>query len=183
MKRIVAASTLLAGFLANSSIKAQEPAPPAEPTKQHEWLEQFVGEWTTEAEGTTGPGQPAIQSRGTIRTRKLGPFWVVSELNLETMGTKITGIQTLRYDAKTRKYVGTWVDSLMDIMWKYEGDVDPSGKILTLVADGPVSEGKSTKFRDTYEFKSSDHIVITSSMLGDDGTWFTFMTGHARRTK
>lgn len=44
-------------------------------------------------------------------------------------------------------------------------------------------KGKLTKFRDVYEFKSKDHIVATSLMLGEDGQWIQFMIGHIRRKK
>ena len=74
---------------------------------------------------------------------------------------------------------------MMNHMWKYEGSVDDSGKILTLDADGPnfMAAGKLTKYRDAYEFKSPDMIITTSQMLGEDGKWITFMTGTAMRTK
>jgi hypothetical protein len=69
-------------------------------------------------------------------------------------------------------------------LWKYEGPVDSTGKILTLEADGPnFITGKTTKFRDIYEFKTKDHIAATSTMLGDDGKWVTFMTGNVKRKK
>ncbi len=97
----------------------------------------------------------------------------------------MVGVQTIGYDAAKKKYVGTWVDSMTDFMWKYEGSVDKSGKILTLEAEGPnfASPGKLTKFQDIYEFKSADVIAITSKMLGDDGKWVTFMSGSANRKK
>ena len=70
-------------------------------------------------------------------------------------------------------------------MWRYEGGVDPSGKVLTLDADGPsfTGDGKLTKFQDSYEFKSDDEILMTSRMLDADGKWVTFMSGIAKRVR
>jgi hypothetical protein len=58
-------------------------------------------------------------------------------------------------------------------MWKYEGEVDKSGKTLTLEAEGPnfTVPGSMTKFQDIYEFKSENEIIMTSRMLGKDGKW------------
>ena len=36
----------------------------AEPQKEHQWLEQLLGEWTYEAEMQMGPGQPPMKSTG-----------------------------------------------------------------------------------------------------------------------
>ena len=84
-----------------------------------------------------------------------------------------------------KKYVGTWVDSMMNHLWEYEGTVDDSGKKLTLEADGPSfsQPGKTGKYHDAYEFKSNDHIYMTSSMLTNDGKWVTFMTAQIKRKK
>lgn len=182
------AVTVLAWFVAlfSASILAAQEAPKFPAAQQeHEWLKQFAGEWETESEGSMGPGQPVMKCKGTINSRMLGGFWVVSDLKSEMMGMSVNALQTIGYDGQLKKYVGTWVDSMMGYLWKYEGAVDPSGKILTLEAEGPnfMAEGKLTKFRDAYEFKSKDHVVMTSSMLGPDGKWTTFMTGNARRKK
>ena len=117
--------------------------------------------------------------------RMLGGFWVVSEMKIEAMGTQETALQTIGYDPQAKKYVGTWVDSMVNHMWKYEGTVDDSGKILTLKAEGPnfMVAGKLAKFRDVYEFKSKDEIATSSQMLGEDGKWVTFMTGTSRRKR
>lgn len=166
-----------------STLRAQElPNFPA-PQKEHEWLKQFVGEWESEAEAAAVPGQPAMKCKGTINSRMLGGFWVVSESKANPMGMQVHAIQTIGYDPLAKKYVGTWVDSMMNHLWKYEGTVDESGKKLTLEAEGPnfMAQGKLGKFRDSYEFKSADEIAVTSSMLGEDGKWVTFMTGTAKR--
>jgi hypothetical protein len=163
----------------------QEPPQMPEPTEQHAWLDHFVGNWVTKSEGTLGPDQPPMQCSGTMASRKLGGFWVLNEMKGDMGGAPMTGVQTIGYDESKKKYVGTWVDSMMPFMWQYEGSLDASGKILTLEADGPnfVSEGKLTKFQDIYEFKSADEIAMTSKMLGDDGKWITFMSGMATRKR
>jgi hypothetical protein len=170
---------------AGSSLVAQEPPEFPGPVKEHQWLAQFVGEWESESEGTMGPDQPPIKCKGSATTRMLGGFWVISEIKNTMAGATMHAVQTIGYDTAQKKYVGTWVDSMMNHMWRYEGEVDPTGKILTLEAEGPnfMAEGKLTKFRDAYEFESKDHIVATSSILGEDGKWITFMTGQLRRKK
>jgi hypothetical protein len=132
-----------------------------------------------------GPDQPPMKCKGTMSSRMLGGFWLVSESKTEMPGFAIQALQTIGYEPKSKKYIGTWVDSMLNHMWRYEGAVDTSGKILTLEAEGPnfMLEGKLSRFRDAYEIKSKDHVVVTSSMLGEDGKWATFMTGQCRRKK
>lgn len=156
-----------------------------QPQKEHEWLQQFVGQWETEAEATMGPGQPAMKCTSTMKARMLGGFWMVAEVNGDAMGTQISAFQTIGYDPQTKKYVGTWVDSMASHMWKYEGTVDATGKTLTLEAEGPnfMVDGKLAKFRDVYEFRSKDEIASMSQILGDDGQWIAFMTGRSKRVQ
>ena len=178
-----AISGLFVTLLTASVLLAQEPPKFPTPQKEHELLKQFVGEWESELEATAGLGQPAMKCKGTMSSRMLGGFWVVSEINMDMMGMPMKGVQSVGYDSKSKKYVGTWVDSMTDHLWKYSGSVDGTGKILALEAEGPnfMTEGKMAMFRDAYEFKSKDHIVMTSSMQGEDGKWMTFMSGNMHR--
>lgn len=186
MRKLLSGLGMLALVFAATSIAVAQ-APPAQPApqKEHEWLHQFVGEWETEGEGTAGPGQPPVKYTGTMSARMLGGFWMVSESNNNIVGVEMHAIQTLGYDAEKKQYVGTWVDSMMNHMWQYQGSVDSTGKILTLEAEGPnfSQPGKTAKYRDVYEFKSADLIVTTSGVLGEDGKWVDFMTGQAKRKK
>ena len=167
----------------NRNVFSQEPQPVV-PNAEHKWLAQFVGEWATESKGPAGPGQPPMECSSKLTSKKLGEFWVINEMKGEMMGTPMTGVQTIGYDKAKKKYVGTWVDSMMPFMWQYEGNVDKSGKILTLEADGPSFSDptKLTKYQDIYEFKSKDEIAITST-VNVDGKWVTFMSGIAQRIK
>ena len=164
---------------------AQEGPAGASATKQHQWLQKFVGSWTVESKGSMGEGQPEMVSKGTIESTSLGGFWVMNRMTADFGGMGFTGVQTVGYDAAKKKYVGTWIDSTSGFMWKYEGFVDDSGKKLVLEATGPdmLDPAKMRLYRDSYEFKTSDDVITTSSMKKDDGTWTTFMTGVGKRVK
>ncbi|QGJ68856.1 Secreted protein containing DUF1579 [Planctomycetales bacterium 10988] len=172
-------------LIAGSSVSGQEmpefPAPQAE----HEWLKQFVGEWESKSKSAPMPDQEPMECQGKMTSRMLGGFWVISESTGNMQGAPFKAIQTIGYDPMKEKYIGTWVDSMIGYMWHYEGNLDESGKILSLEAEGPdFMFGRGmTKYRDSYEFKSKDHIVATSSIMNEEGEWVTFMTGHLRRTK
>ena len=153
------------------------------PEKEHEWLKQLEGEWVTESEAVMGPGQAPVKCKWNEVVRSLGGFWTIGEMKSDIMGTPVTGIMTLGYDPKTKKYIGSWVCSMDGHLWKYEGTVDASGKVLTLNTEGPnmAAPGKMAKMKDVIEIKSKDHKVLTSYMQGDDGKWVQFMTMNARR--
>lgn len=161
----------------------ESPFPP--PVKEHAWLKQFVGEWSTDMATIAGPGTPEMKCQGKITSREFGGFWVVSEMKSTMDGMPMQGLQTIGYDPTSKKYIGTWVDTMTAHMWKYEGSVDEGGKILTLEAEGPnfLLPGKTAMYRDIYEFKSKDEIAFSSQVQGDDGKWITFMHGTSRRTK
>jgi hypothetical protein len=158
----------------------------AEPQKEHQWLEKLVGEWTSEMEASMAPDKPPEKFVGTDSGRSIGGVWVALEGRgpMPGGGTAIT-IMTLGYDPTKKKYVGTFIGSMMTYLWVYEGELDASGKKLVLNAEGPhfVEAGKMAKYRDTIEFLSDDHRTLTSHMLGDDGQWNHFMTAHYRRKK
>ncbi|MCA9071841.1 MAG: DUF1579 domain-containing protein [Planctomycetaceae bacterium] len=183
MKPFATAAALI--VLLSSSLGAQEQPTGSQATKEHEFLKKFVGDWESVGKTVAAPGQESMTCGGKIHNKMVGGFWVVSEMKSEMSGMKFTAIQTIGYDEKSKKYVGTWIDSMMNHMWKYEGSVDKTGKILTLDTEGPdfFKPGATAKYRDIYEFKSDDHILTTSEMQGKDGKWITFMTGDTKRKK
>ncbi len=154
--------------------------------KEHRWLEQLLGEWTTEMEAAMEPGGPPVKHRGTESVRSLDGAWIVCEGRAEMPGggTGIT-IMTLGYDPAKQRYVGTFIGSMMTNLWIYEGELDAAGKVLTLDTEGLsfAGGGKTAKYKDTIELKSDDHRVLTSRFLGEDGTWTEFMTANYRRTQ
>jgi Protein of unknown function (DUF1579) len=96
-----------------------------------------------------------------------------------------TTVLTLGYDPQKQRYVGTWIGSMMTQLWVYDGTLDEVGRVLTLNAEGPhmTAERKLAKYKDVIEFKSGDHRVLTSHMLGEDGEWHGFMRANYWRMK
>ena len=180
MKKLVITILGAAAFAAATFVHAQVPPMP-EPTKEHEWLKQFVGEWESELEVFMEPGKPPMKSKGTEVCRAIGGLWVIGE-GKSDMGSHLL---TLGYDPEKKKYIGTWIDSMLNYMWKYEGTVDAAGKVLTLETEGPsmMKPGQMAKYKDVTEFKSKDQRAFTSSMLGDDGKWVTIVKVDSRRKK
>jgi hypothetical protein len=156
----------------------------AESRKEHEWLHRLLGDWIYESDCDMGPGQPRSKFSGSESVRSLGGLWIVAEGQGEMPGGgTATMIMTLGYDPRTERYVGTWVGSMMPHLWVYDGEMGAGGRVLTLAAEGPsfTGDGGMAKYRDVIEIKSDDHRVLTSRVLGDDGTWREFMTAHYRR--
>lgn len=160
------------------------PAMPT-PTKEHAWLKQLTGEWVCDSEAILEPGKPPIKCQWTETVRSLGGFWAVNEMKSEMMGVAVTGVMTLGYDARTKKYVGTWILSLDGYLWKYEGTLDAAGKVLTLNTEGPdmTDPSKIVKMKDVIELTGPDSKVMTSHVQKPDGQWVKFMTLSAKRKK
>jgi hypothetical protein len=158
----------------------------AKPQKEHEWLQQLVGEWTYESEARMGPGQPPMKATGSESVRPIGGLWIMAEgRGAMPDGTPATMMITLGYDPQKARFVGTWIGSMMTYLWHYDGELDAAGKVLTLNADGPSMSGDGTmaKYQDVIAIESPDHRVFTARVLGKDGAWNEFMTAHYRRKK
>lgn len=159
----------------------------ADPQKEHDWLQKLVGDWTYESECNMGPDKPREKFTGKETVRSLGGVWTIAEgKGAMPDGGEATTIMTLGYDPQKKKYVGTWLGSMMTFFWIYEGSLDSTGKVLTLDTEGPDfsgEEGKTAKYQDIIEFKNDDHRTMRSQMLGADGTWQEIVVVDYRRSK
>lgn len=155
------------------------------PQKEHAWLQKLVGEWSADMECVMGPDQPPMKSKGSEVTRSIGGLWTQGEGSGEMPdGSKATSIMTLGYDPQKQRFIGTFIASMMTHMWKYEGSLDASGKVLTLDTEGPGMTGDGLmKYQDIITFVDDDHRILTSRVQGEDGTWTQFMTAHYRRKR
>jgi hypothetical protein len=172
---------------------APHPIPPPEEipmdterSREHEWLDRLVGEWSYESESIMGAGAAPIVTSGTESVRSVGGFWTVGEGSFPMADSEAgnwTTIMTLGFDPARGRFAGTFIGSMMPNLWIYDGELDSVGKRLTLRAEGPGfpdGEGTAT-YHDVIWFEDEAHRVMTSSVLQPDGTWNTFMTAHYRR--
>ena len=153
-------------------------------TEEHGWLQQFIGEWESEAECFCDPDGPPMINKGTEKIRALGDFWIVSEIKSDADSSfPFASLMMIGYDQEKGKYVGTWADTMSGFMFKYEGSVSDDGKKLTLETEGfcPMNPGVLTKFREELELKSPDHKFFTSSIQGEDGEWRIGVRSNAYR--
>lgn len=156
----------------------------AKPEQEHLFLKKLLGDWTYETESIMGPGQPVMKSSGKETFRSLNDIWFIGESE-GTMpdGEPATMIITIGYDPESKKYVGTWIGSMMTIMWVYRGFVE--GNTLNLDADGPsmTGDGTTATYRDAIEFVDDDHRVMRSQMLTGEAKGNIFMTARYTRVK
>src|SRR5262245_40478389 len=154
---------------------------------EHRWLQQLVGEWTSESECSPGPGQPAEIYRGTETVRSLEGVWVVCEGSCPMPdGRTSQSVMSLGYDPDKKTFVGTFIASMMSTLWVYEGgELDVSKKRLALRASGPsfLDPTKTANYVDTIELRDDGTRTLASKVQGQDGAWTSFLTVTYRRKK
>jgi len=156
-----------------------------EPQKEHIWLRKFLGDWTFDAEMPDG-GKESENCSGSESVRALSDLWILGEgIGKMPGGGTANTLLTLGFDIQKKRFVGTWVGSMMTNLWVYDGYLDEGSNTLTLESEGPSMSqpGKSARYRDIFEFKSDDHRILRAETLGEDGKWTQFMATHYRRKK
>jgi hypothetical protein len=154
----------------------------AEPQEEHRWLEQLLGEWTVTSEDPTA-SQPS-SAPWVEKVRSMQGLWVVCE----AQGTMPDGnfgqsMMTLGFNPQTKRYVGTWVGSMMTHMWVYDGVIEDDGRTLALNCEGPDFEnpGRSARYQDRMTFIDQNHRRLTARVQTESGAWKDIMTADYRR--
>ena len=150
----------------------------AKPQAEHGFLERMVGVWEV-----TSPDMSGSETWVEI-CRSLQGIWFVAEGSGNMPGGgPATTVLTLGYDPAKGKYVGSWIGSMMNHMWVYEGDLSDDGATLTLYTTGPdmVEAGKLCDYREQIIFTDNDHRIFNSSAKQADGSWKQFMQAHYAR--
>ncbi|MGE7368497.1 DUF1579 domain-containing protein [Neorhizobium sp. NPDC001467] len=149
----------------------------AKPTREHAFLEKLVGIWdvTSDMDAET----PWVET-----VRSLSGIWVIAEGKGDMPGGEgpATTLLTLGFDAAKGRYVGTWLGSMMDNLWVYDGEVEPDGKTLSLYTTGPSMSGEGdADYREQITLLSDSHRIFTSSARQPDSSWKQFMRAEYRR--
>jgi hypothetical protein len=159
---------------------------PVKPLEEHLWLKQILGQWKVKFECVMGPDQPAVEFEGIESVQSIGEIWYIAKGSNQTPcddDLQANSMMTLGYDPQKECYVGCFVCSMMNWMWQYDqGQLDDTGKILTLKATGPLCTGEGlAEFEDAVEIVDADHRILRSRMKMPDGQWQQIMQGHYQR--
>ncbi len=157
---------------------------PAEPTTQHAWLKQLVGDWAYTSECPMGPDGEVLTADGNESVRMLGDLWMVGEsTGLMPGGKPMTAIMTIGFDPEKQRFVGTWVGSPMASMFVYEGTLDEDARTLTLNTTGAdcTDPGKQADYQDIIVLTDSGR-ELRSRMRTPDGEWMDIMRAVYTRT-
>ena len=155
----------------------------SKPQIEHQWLDKFVGDWTVDSECQMAADQEVEKSKGRMHCRSIGGLWVVMENEgQEPNGNTWSSILTLGYDPQNQRYQGTFIASMMIHLWHYVGVLDPSCTKLILDTEGPKCDQEGlAKYQDIFEIIDTDHWVLSSQILDENGKWHSFMSAHHRR--
>ncbi|CCM74775.1 DUF1579 domain-containing protein [Rhizobium mesoamericanum] len=148
--------------------------------KEHEFLEDLVGVWNVRAPEMTG------QEPWTEIVRSLHGVWFVADGSGQMPGSgAATTVLTLGCSADKGKYIGTWIGTMMDYLWVYEGEVSDDRKILSLYTTGPDfgDTKKLADYREQITFHDCDHCTFNSATRQPDGSWKQFMGAHYTRKR
>lgn len=167
------------------SDQTQEPEMTTKPMKEHEWLQNLVGEWRTEGTMQMGPDQPPIKGAGREVTKMFGPLWALAEGQSEMPnGATMNYKHFLGWDVSFKEYRGGWMADVSSHLWKQVGELSADGRTMTLDCVGPHMEkdGETANYRDVIELIDKDHRVMTSHGQDENGNWFQFMRVDFYRT-
>jgi hypothetical protein len=155
-----------------------------EPTSQHQWLGRLIGDWTWSHDAPKTDNAQMTTVEGTETYRAIGPLWVQGEAVGPIADGGMTVSQTtLTFDPATNRFAGTWVGSMMPYLWIYDGELDASGRRLSLYSKGPSMDGTGglEPYLDVIEFIDDNTRTLTGHTKDAEGRWKAFMTVEYRR--
>lgn len=189
--RFILASLVVCSMFPGNTARAQDTARRVDTTAatqsgdEYKLLKSLVGEWSYHASAVVAPGEDPMTCEGAETTRAFGDNWFICNLEGQMGDVKVSGIMTLGYDPVQKKYIGTWIDSVNKHMFIYDGSLDETGKVLSLLTSGPdfADPTKTRQMKDVIELIDNDHRTLTSYMLDDSGAWVQFMKSEYTRKK
>ncbi|MAY74103.1 MAG: hypothetical protein CMJ31_05125 [Phycisphaerae bacterium] len=158
----------------------------AETTDHHRWLDQLVGDWVYEGSCDAGPDAPPMSWSGRESVRKLGDLWVIGEGvgSMPDQDGEMRTVMTLGFDTRRGRFCGTFVCSVFDHMFVYDGTLNDERKALTLDTEGPDFQdpAKLSKYQDIIAVEDASTRTLTSRLPGPGSGWTTFMQATYKRS-
>lgn len=164
MSRQLVGLFLFFAALVPSAARSQEPGLP-KPGPEHAHLKAMEGVWDAEMVLPDG-----TKSKGAMTYKmEVGGLWLTSDFKGEFAGAEFTGKGLDSYDAKKKKFVGVWVDSMITSPLVMEGTLDEKTHTLTMHTEGPGPDGNLQKMKMVTKMPDKDHIHFEAFFTGADG--------------
>lgn len=119
----------------------------ASPGEMHKQMAKMAGDWTFTNTMWMAPGQPPVESTGTMHAETiLGGRYVQSIWKGTVMGQPFEGRATEGFDNVSKQYVSSWVDNVGTGIMHSAGTCENGGKKCTATGTGsdPMTGGQST---------------------------------------
>lgn len=155
-------------------------------TAHQRMVKTFSGKWSAEVT-MWEPGKPPQTSPGSMtNTPMLGDRYIHHMFKGSMMGMAFEGAGTMGYDNATKKYVGTWMDSMGTSTMVMTGDYDEAKKQYTMSGEMPdcSKEGMPmTNYKEVITVTDDDHHAMEMWGAGPDGKEMKMMEIKYTRAK
>ena len=148
---------VLSALLFATSVCSAQEFP--KPGPEHARLAELAGEW----DAVMDMGGQKAKCKATYSVACNG-MWVTSDFEGDLGGIPFKGHGIDGYDATKKKYTGIWVDSMSTSPLIMEGNLDATGKILTMSGTSAGPDGQPQKFRTTTEMSGKDKMTFKMYM-------------------
>lgn len=152
------------------------------PGPEHAWLASTAGSWTFQGAAWTGPGGPESKFSGSEeRTMAMGGRILMSKVSATIDGQPFEGMGINGFDNVTKKFWGSWVDSMTTGAMTVRGTCNAGKCELESIAPDPTTGGTTTGRMVSEQHPDHEHVVMYAK--GPDGKEFKAMEFHYTRKK
>jgi len=141
-------------------------------TPEHQWLASLIGNWNVKCHYYIGSPDNPIEVEGTEEVTAVAPFWIVSQLTADMLGTPMVGKAATGFNPVTRKFMGTWQDSSIPFLYIFEGRMEQGADgVKTLHFEGenfdPVRRQRAI-YRSVIRYPSAAEKILDLSVESED---------------
>jgi len=144
----------------------------ATPDERHKALDPMVGNWELKTKSRMDPTAQFEESNGVSEVKWiLGNRYLQENASGDMGGMQFQGMGITGYDKIRNRYFNIWTDNMSTGHMASEGQMDSSGKTLTLVGSYPdvMKDMKETRARMVTKFLSNDQHTFEMYMQDDSG--------------
>ncbi len=133
------------------------------PSKSHDYLKSFVGDWTTSSKFWMDPTQEPMESSGRAKMSLMfdGRFLKMDTFG-DFMGQPMKGFGLIGFSNVRKQFEVVWMDSMGTGMYTSAGSLSFDGSTLTTFGqmDDPFTGELGKTFRWSYIVKDDNNLVL-----------------------